>query len=251
MPIKFLSGLFLFFILNHFCLVLAQDALEPKVDTIKEKKKIESVSFTPRKFDEAKLSQLRKESAYIYDRQTLSPNPTFWELLMRWIHNLFRSTMDTPAKRDAWQWGFYIFSAFAVVFVILRLLKVDMAVWFKTESETTNEINFQALSENIHVIDFDKLIKDSIQKNNFRQAVRLYYLKSLKKMSDAKLIEWEKNKTNRDYYYELKPAYRNGFQNITWWFEYVCYGEFNLDNTGFKQASESFMRYEEEITKKH
>lgn len=248
MPIKFLGGLLLF-ILYNLSPAWAQDTIHNSKDTILISQEADNEAIKQRNFNKNSLDKLKKQREYIYDREVLPPNPTLWEQFLEWIRQLFRATLDTPEKRNAWQWGLYIFSALAVIFLILRLLKVDIAIWFKSDAEKAAEISFQALSENIHTIDFDKLIQESVYKNNFRQAVRLYYLKSLKKMNDAKLIEWEKDKTNRDYYYELKPNFRNSFQNITWWFEYVCYGEFHLDKMSFQQASDSFKRFEEEIGK--
>ncbi|MEI7487385.1 MAG: hypothetical protein WCJ72_08235 [Chryseobacterium sp.] len=52
----------------------------------------------------------------------------------------------------------------------------------------------------------------------------------LKKLSDKKSINWNPEKTNKDYVTELKvPNLKNEFSNLSYIFEYVWYGEFSID----------------------
>lgn len=92
------------------------------------------------------------------------------------------------------------------------------------EAEKLN-IDIENIEENLHHSDIEQLIKITQAKGNYMMAVRLNYLNVIKKLSNSQLIEWKKNKTNKDYLREVKkkPLY-NSFKNITQIFEQVWYG---------------------------
>jgi hypothetical protein len=79
--------------------------------------------------------------------------------------------------------------------------------------------------EDIHQIDFNLEIRQAIEQKNFRLAIRLLYLQSLKKLSDNGLISWHPNKTNFTYWQELNGTnYQKLFFELTDRFEYSWYG---------------------------
>jgi hypothetical protein len=211
----------------------------------------EEAHSTPkvRSFDEKKLAEYRQQDAFRYDRKAPPRSLTWWQQFWLWIDEWLDSTLDTPQKRTIWQWVLTGFSSVVVLYLVLRLLKADVSLWL-TGSAKTSDLHLAALGENIHDINFDESIAEAIRQKQFRQAVRLYYLKALKKMTDKKLIDWEKDKTNRDYVFELRQSnLLNPFQNITWVFEYIYYGDFKLSQQEFAEAQSSFKAFDAELDK--
>jgi hypothetical protein len=98
--------------------------------------------------------------------------------------------------------------------------------------------------DNIHEINFDKLIQQAAAQHNHRLAVRFWYLKMLKVLSDAELIHWEISKTNYDYYYELRQqSLRDEFLRLTHTFENSWYGNHELSSERYNEASSSFQSF--------
>jgi hypothetical protein len=103
-------------------------------------------------------------------------------------------------------------------------------------------------TENIHEINFDEEIEKAIASHNYRLAVRLLYLRSLKQLSDNGLIQWQPEKTNSVYVYELNnPSVRQSFVSLTRQFEYVWYGGFNIDGAAFGNINQLFQNFKKQL----
>ncbi|WP_321538612.1 hypothetical protein [Flavobacterium piscinae] len=60
-------------------------------------------------------------------------------------------------------------------------------------------------------------------------------------MSYKNMIEWDIEKTNSDYLYELKePLFKSDFEYVSYLYNYIWYGEFELDEPTFEKAKSAF-----------
>lgn len=97
--------------------------------------------------------------------------------------------------------------------------------------------------ENIENNDFAKLIQKAKSENNFRLAIRYYFLWVLQSMFDKKLIDCNKDKTNFDYFTELgKSPISDDFFKNTHIYDYIWYGNFELSDAEFKTAESIFQK---------
>ena len=131
----------------------------------------------------------------------------------------------------------------AILFILFILYKLFLAEGvFKRESRTAKQQNPEVEEEVISSeSDFDNLINQALQANNYRQAVRYQYLKTLHKLSDRNLVELAKDKTNFQYVRELRnPAFQNDFASLTLNYEYVWYGEFMIDRNIYQKIESNF-----------
>ena len=81
----------------------------------------------------------------------------------------------------------------------------------------------------------------SIKENNYRLATRYLYLKSLKSLANKKAIEWHFDKTNSDYINEIKDVkVKVLFKRVSYIYDYVWYGEFQIDETSFNKNKDDF-----------
>lgn len=134
----------------------------------------------------------------------------------------------------------FLIATAALYFVIIALLKRGgLGIFEKSNQETGIPIN--GLTENIHEIDFIKEIFNFEQKGNFRYAVRYQYLYALKKLTDRKLIDWNPEKTNKDYVREFNdPKLKKQFREISYIFDYVWYGKFEINKTNYQEFKKKF-----------
>ncbi len=148
----------------------------------------------------------------------------------------------SPEAYEIIEFIVYFLVAVLILYLIIKLLLGHSSSSFFTRK--TASINpLKVEDEHIEQIDLDKLIKDALSQRNFRLAVRFMYLKSLKELSLFNLIEWHFDKTNSDYYNEIKDEHiKNNFKKVSYLYDYVWYGEFDLDATAFDNAKQDFDR---------
>ncbi len=80
--------------------------------------------------------------------------------------------------------------------------------------------------EDLTETDLDSLLQQALAKNDFRAAVRLYYIKLLKHLHVSGHIHWKKDKTNRDYASELTTTpFVRKFKKLMTAYEITWYGE--------------------------
>ena len=111
--------------------------------------------------------------------------------------------------------------------------------------------NVVTLSEDEHIIkneDIQELIKKALANENYRLAIRYYYLYILQLLSERELIDWQQQKTNDDYMVELSDSsFKNDFGKATLLYDYVWYGEFELNHERYQKAELVFASLKKSI----
>lgn len=199
-----------------------------------------------RKADEATLTELKEDGELNYD----TDSPAVWSVWDRFLNKLNDLINSLFYWGDTTDWGQFAAFAFIVVvlcMVILRILKIDALKIFYGASKT-NSAKYAVLEENIHEMDFDKLIQDALAKKEFRLAIRLIFLQSLKLLADGQHIYWEPGKTNHDYLHEVKaPELKGDFAKLNYYFEWAWYGNFNISQETFNHVKDLFNHWKIKI----
>ncbi len=133
-------------------------------------------------------------------------------------------------------------------FIIFLLLKVifglDIQFWKKGISNKKSKENLIYEDEDVHEVDVNKLLIKALEDKNYRLAIRYYYLQTLRDLSNKKMIDYHKDKTNTEYLFEIENlSLRNNFSQLTYIYSYVWYGEFVLDAMNFKKAEEKYQSF--------
>jgi len=97
------------------------------------------------------------------------------------------------------------------------------------------------LDDELHQENLDEKINEAIANKNYRQAIRYKYLKTLKTLSDNKIITLHAKSTNQDYMRQMNKHERlPQFQQLTRIYEYVWYGEFYPTESQFEVINSTF-----------
>ncbi|MEO7988324.1 MAG: hypothetical protein ABI663_02220 [Chryseolinea sp.] len=191
-----------------------------------------------RQFDKAKVEKLKNddELTYSLDKATVSLWDRFWRWVGRALSDLFTETRDAS-------WGrFVVYAGMTVLlmYVIFRLLKIDALKMFYGRADSSS-IKYTVLEENIHEMNFEKLIEEAKSSNDYRLAIRLIFLYSLKMLSDKHHIYWEPGKTNHDYLNEVQTKeLKSGLRELNYYFEYAWYGNFTVNASLFTTVNDTF-----------
>lgn len=192
--------------------------------------------------DTKKQNELLNEKDYQYERKSpAGKNP--WERFKEWLINQLDKIFNSKGGEISLEILKYVLIVAAIVAIVLILLKNNLRSLFYGKSATTN-IEFAELEEDIHAIDFNNLISKAIQEKDYRRAVRLHFLKLLKELTDKNLIAWKIDKTNKDYYIELSnTSYSRQFKELTFLYEYIWYGSFELNEDDYNTTINKFQAF--------
>ena len=234
-----------FFLICLFLLPCFTTVGAPFVKPVKHKLIVrnDSVTVLVRHFDKAALKSYNTQKEFQYHEGGYE-GESLWTWFWRWFWSLF--DFDRTAGNLLGYILNYLLIALgvaALVFLIFKLAGVDIlnVIRGKSLSET---VPYDESVENIYAIDFNAEIDKAVTQQNYRLAVRLLYLRSLRQLADAGLIHWDVNKTNTIYINELIDAeQRLAFKLLTRQFEYVWYGEFIIDAQIFTKITALFNNF--------
>jgi hypothetical protein len=211
--------------------------------TIHNTIKIDSASVTQRQFNADALKLYKQDRDFKYNKE--ETGQTLWDRFWRWFWNWLHDLFDFDGPKIAVPYLKYFMGAFAIVAIVYGIIKYlgDDLRLFSRKAKSI-DIPYSESLENIHEINFDEEVERAMAQHNYRLAVRLLYLRSLKQLSDAKLIHWQIEKTNSAYLNELTDsAQRQSFGILTTQFEYVWYGDFPVDGQSFQNIYTLFQDF--------
>lgn len=209
------------------------------------KVQIDSSRVVEKQFSED-LSKKYQESEFDYESSMEGEAQNFIARAIYWFMNKIADTFGfkiDPGTYKIIELLFYGVLIVIALYIIVRLLVGTKASsFFSDKSSQLAPLNIQ--EEHIESVDLDQFIRDALAQNNYRLAVRYMYLKILKELSFRNLISWHFDKTNRDYYKEIvDPQLKDNFKKVSYLYDHVWYGEFDLDAVGFANAQLDFDRF--------
>lgn len=198
----------------------------------------DSAKITVRSFDGEIIRQVKADPDLQYEVEATVAE-TIWDRLWRWITDWISSILDAATTTH---WGrvfAYLFLVVAFIVIILMILKVNAFKVFYGEGSSA--AGQHVLDENIHEMDFERLIQDALGRQDYRLGIRLLFLYGLKMLADKNHIHWTQGKTNQDYLNELSSGdLKTGFSELNYFFEYAWYGNFAVTDGVYARVRKTF-----------
>lgn len=146
-----------------------------------------------------------------------------------------------------------LFGGIIVILALLLFLLVGGKYTKNTKIKSDSK-NFtvEDIEERIHESDLDRFLREALAKNDFRLAVRIYYLAIIKELSLKDLIRWKKDKTNREYLNEVvsrKPEIYQDFRETTLAYEKVWYGDIIITEGDYMSISPRFKKFIDNLSR--
>jgi hypothetical protein len=142
-------------------------------------------------------------------------------------------------------WGRFLLIGLLVLFIGFVLFRVMVNINDAPLPIRQQIVTIEDIEKNIHEADIDKFLREALAANNYRLAVRLYYLAIIKELSLKGKINWQRDKTNGAYLREMRNNSQlyTTFANITLIFEYVWYSNSNFSKENYEQVSPQFISF--------
>ncbi|MFN6943338.1 MAG: hypothetical protein ACK4ND_00210 [Cytophagaceae bacterium] len=137
-----------------------------------------------------------------------------------------------------------------LVFVIFKLFNIDLFRSGRRVSGGTG-ITIEHIEEQIHESDLERFLREAIEQKQYKLAIRIYFLIVLKELSENNFIVWKKDKTNREYLYEMsgKKSHQS-FINVVRIYEKTWYGDSTIDETQYQGLIPHFEQFVQNVRRK-
>jgi len=185
-----------------------------------------------------------------FNYEVAKPKESVWDLIKRQIAKILSKIFKDIDPNKAANYTANILRFFGILiigfllFILIRyLMSKDGNFLFGKRNRKIN-ISSHDIEENIHEINFPERILQLEKQQDYRSAIRYHFLYSLKKLTDKNLINWNVEKTNRDYLRELKnKTLQEDFRRVIYVYDYIWYGEFDTSEGDYQHYKTYFNKF--------
>lgn len=213
----------------------------------------DSTSIEKRQIDPKTLEDYRSQKEYNYNPEKNTSG--WWDHFKAWLLGVLKRFLETVFGYEVTS-GFLNTLFYILIYGSLALFLFLLIMLFAkvpTRSFLSTHPNPQtvAITEEESLMqqeDLSELINKALAQKNYRLAIRYLYLKTLKQLSGKGYVQWEPQKTNDEYLKEItvKPL-KNHFLEITRIYDFVWYGNFSVDESGFVKIQQVFNTLEQKL----
>lgn len=235
---------YILFLSFSIAFILAQQTYPVKIhnDTIENKISLsqleDTLSLNDRVHFQENFQEKYSSKDYHYEeipKKTPLNDRKSFTLSWDWLNNL---SIDTITSFITWVSILFLVSSIGYIlyfnFSNTTFKSRKIAPRSLKEIATLSEEEI-ITSSNLDAI--DQLILEAQNEYNYRLALRLQFLKVFKKMIEKKIFQFKKDKTNNEYYTEINSKeLKVSFKKISYWYEYIWYGEYPIDNLLYNKA---------------
>ena len=171
-----------------------------------------------------------------------------WNKFKRWLSLQYQKFMDWVfsgiSEGNFWNYLAFVLKLLLILGLILLVAWLFSRYYIKglkPNSKLEPDIDMSNEERLIQKKDLTALIKDAEAEENYRLATRYLFLNTLKYLKDYGFIDYQYEKTNADYQFELQTSpLKAQFEFTSRFYEFVWYGDFNLNSKEFQTAKTRF-----------
>lgn len=205
----------------------------------------DTVPVTVRNIPAEKIKQYRSDPAFQYEPVNESA-PDYWDRFWNWVWGKIDDMFSTPRGARAVKTGMIIVASGLLLFFIIQVSGINKSGLFGKKN--TGDLQEFSTGEDIHAINFNQAIQQAVASQNYRLAVRLLYLQSLKALADRDMIHWQLDKTNSAYVKEIEDnAQQLAFYQLTRRFETNWYGNIPVNEHEFGVIRNQFEQFNQQL----
>jgi hypothetical protein len=199
-----------------------------------------------------------KDSFSLEELQPLTFDPDIWEKAKKGMdfdriptesnHQSKKRKSSVFVDPETGLWVIRIVMVFIMLIALFFLVRSWMLIKIPSNRKLSTERSGVALMEHVEIgfmeMDLSALILDAVAAEQYRSAVRLYYLNIIKLLAQRGYIHWKKEKTNFEYSEELRETlFYKEFLELTKIFERVRYGEGLVKRVTFEKTAQRMIEF--------
>ena len=134
------------------------------------------------------------------------------------------------------------------VAIVIGFLASSNIHLFRRRAATVLHSDEGVSEENLFTINYTDEIRSAVNAGNYRLAIRLWYLQTLKNLAEDELITYKQESTNSQYLQQLYDTnFYKPFRLLTRNFEYAWYGQFSLSQHAFESIQQDFTDFNNQL----
>ena len=142
---------------------------------------------------------------------------------------------------------FWVLACLFITFISYRLLS-GHTIFRRRKNKPIDDIEDDYPHELADVSKYETLITEAENIGNYNLAIRYWFLKTLKNLTDKEAISFASAKTNREYIEETKTnSGAEKFKSLAYNYEYIWYGKFAVDTDAYQRLKEEFHLFNQKI----
>jgi hypothetical protein len=178
--------------------------------------------------DSVQIAKWQSQPDFDYNRELVEGGMTFSEWLMQKINELLGDLLGQMWGNSLVSWSLAILGLSVLVIIGLYVWRHNPQLFQGKGSLQPDE---DGTEDTIYGVDFENTISQAVDREDWREAIRLRYLQTLKALSDNGQIDWQPYKTPMQYVQELNKSFqtspgKGSFRALTAHFLRVRYGNF-------------------------
>lgn len=182
------------------------------------------------KTDSAMLNALRNNPDFGYSRELVQVKSSTWQWMSDRLAEWYQSLLNSVFPNEN-NWYLWLIAALVVIGIIIAIVVVRNRYLLRLKENTDS--GYVVTDDTIYGIDFEQQIKAALGRDDYRTALRMIYLQTLKWLDDNHHIHWQPQKTPSQYVREYRCA---PFNTLTTLFIRIRYGGFEADHALVDEA---------------
>lgn len=189
-----------------------------------------------------------------FNYNLIKPKESLWDKISRKLKDIL-GQLFSGFEQDGFQYLLKIFLRLLailalglVLYFTIRYLLAKNGNWIFSKKNKKINPEERSVTENIHELDFTRLIAANEKNKDYRSAIRYHFLWLLKQLTDKNLIEWDPEKTNGDYLRMLQDQPIQGdFRRLLYIFDYIWYGERIINREAYDKYQQEFQNLRQQL----
>lgn len=180
--------------------------------------------------DSARIAVWQEDGRYDYDREIVGGNENLLEWIASVVSRWLNKTFGTVLSDDVVYYVLVVLGAVVVVALGWLLWKKRFKLFYGKDDD--GMLDYEVVEDTIYGVDFDADLREALDNEDYRQAIRLLYLQTLLYLQETGKIDWQPSKTPTQY---MRQVGLPAFSQLTNIFVQVRYGNFDASEVLFRQ----------------
>ena len=178
--------------------------------------------------DTLRIAEWRTKPEFDYTVEFKGSSFSLWDWFTDRFNQIMQNLFGDISLGYTGEIIWYVLGFGAIVAIIVYTLyrHPELLRW-RSKKNAEND-GYIVEEDNIYGIDFPSTIDQALKVGNYREAVRLVYLQTLRHLSDAGKIDWQPAKTPSQY---LNEYIGRPFHHLTTTFVRIRYGGYDADDS--------------------